>query len=126
MKTSVRYFLQKNPDLLKNEQQIRDLCASVQAAIVDVLVHKTIGAAKKYKVQCITASGGVTCNRGLRQKLTEACERHNFELRLAEKILCTDNAAMIGIIAERKFLKGVAPTSLDAEIQPNWELVEVS
>lgn len=122
LKTSVRYFLQKNPELLNDDGRLRDLCASVQAAIVEVLVAKTIRAAKRLGVRCLTASGGVTCNRALRQKLSSACQNLNFTLRLAEKNLCTDNAAMIGILAERKLIKQAAPTSLDAEIQPNWEL----
>ncbi len=122
LKTSVRYFLQKNPELMNNEQALRDLCASVQQAIVDVLVVKTIRAAQKSKVRCITASGGVTCNRALRQRLTQDCKRYGFDLRLAENILCTDNAAMIGILAERRLINGAVSTPLDAEIQPAWEL----
>lgn len=122
LKTSVRYFLQKNPGLLDHHQSIRDLCASVQWAIVEVLVKKTIHSAKRLGVQCITASGGVTCNRSLRKELAAACERNRFTLRVAEKILCTDNAAMIGILAERKLLAGEAGTSLDAEIEPGWAL----
>jgi tRNA N6-adenosine threonylcarbamoyltransferase len=122
LKTSVRYFLQKNPELLEDRKKICDLCASVQAAIVDVLVVKTIKAAKKLGVRCVTASGGVTCNRALRKRLADACAESGFQLRLAEKILCTDNAAMIGILAERKLLKGIEPTSLDAEIQSSWSL----
>ena len=122
LKTSVRYFLRNNPDLLSNKQRICDLCASVQAAIVDVLVVKTIRAAKRNHVRCVTVSGGVTCNRTLRCELTRACEREGFTLRLAEKSLCTDNAAMIGILAERKLLAGVEPTSLDQEINPSWVL----
>lgn len=122
LKTSVRYFLEKQPALLKDEQALRNLCASVQAAIVDVLVAKTVRAAAKFHVRCVTASGGVTCNRSLRQKLSEACAKEGYTMRLAEKSLCTDNAAMIGILAEQQFLKGHASTSLDAEIQPAWEL----
>ncbi|MBA4149891.1 MAG: tRNA (adenosine(37)-N6)-threonylcarbamoyltransferase complex transferase subunit TsaD [Verrucomicrobia bacterium] len=122
LKTSVRYFLQKNPALLNDEQAVRNICASVQAAIVDVLVAKTVRAAQKYQVKCITASGGVTCNSGLRQRLSEVCAKQGYVLRLTEKSLCTDNAAMIGILAEQQFLKGVESTSLDAEIQPTWEL----
>ena len=68
LKTSVRYFLRDNPALLDDPQKIRDLCASIQAAIVEVLVAKTIRAAKRNGVRCVTASGGVTCNRALRQR----------------------------------------------------------
>jgi N6-L-threonylcarbamoyladenine synthase len=122
LKTSVRYFLRDHPGLLDDAQKLRDLCASVQAAIVDVLVTKTIRAARRLHVGCVTASGGVTCNRALRAQLTAACQREHLTLRLAEKTLCTDNAAMIGILAEQKLLLQPAPTSLDADILPNWTL----
>ncbi len=122
LKTSVRYFLRDHRGILDDTQRIRDLCASIQEAIVEVLVKKTIRAAKRNHVRCVTASGGVTCNRALRRELVRACEREGFELRLAEKSLCTDNAAMIGILAERKLLANVAPTSLDEEIKPGWVL----
>jgi len=122
LKTSVRYFLRDHPGILDDAQRVRDLCASIQAAIVEVLVKKTISAAKRNPVRCVTASGGVTCNRALRHELARACEREGFELRLAEKSLCTDNAAMIGILAERKLLANIAPTSLDEEINPGWVL----
>jgi N6-L-threonylcarbamoyladenine synthase len=122
LKTSVRYFLRDNPALLDDAQKIRDLCASVQAAIVEVLVKKTIRAAKRNNVRCVTASGGVTCNRALRQELTRVCEREGFTLRLAEKNLCTDNAAMIGILAGRKLAHQVSLPPLDEEIKPGWVL----
>ena len=98
------------------------MSASIQAAIVEVLVAKTIRAARRNGVRCVTASGGVTCNRSLRIELARACERNSFMLRLAEKNLCTDNAAMIGILAERKWLAGVPASELDSEIKPGWEL----
>jgi N6-L-threonylcarbamoyladenine synthase len=122
LKTSVRYFLRDNPKLLDDAQRVRDLCASVQAAIVEVLVAKTIRAAKRNGVCCVTASGGVICNRALRHELTLACKTNGFTLHLAEKSLCTDNAAMIGILAERKLLHKVPATDLDSEIQPGWVL----
>ncbi len=122
LKTSVRYFLRDHPGLADDPQQLRDLCASVQAAIVDVLVTKTLRAARKLGVGCVTASGGVTCNSSLRAQLESACKKSNLTLRLASSSLCTDNAAMVGILAERKLLLGVAPTALDAEIAPNWAL----
>ncbi len=122
LKTSIRYFLRDHPALLESDQSLRDLCASVQASIVEVLVKKTLRAAKRLGVKCVTASGGVTCNRALRAELTRACERNQLSLRLAESSLCTDNAAMIGILAERKFLAGHISISLDEEIQPGWQL----
>ena len=122
LKTSVRYFLRDNPSLLDDAQRIRDLCASVQTAIVEVLVAKTVHAARRLRVRCVTASGGVTCNRALRKALAAACAQEGFTLRLAEPALCTDNAAMIGILAERKLLGGQPATSLDAEIAPGMQL----
>jgi N6-L-threonylcarbamoyladenine synthase len=116
LKTSVRYFLRDNPDLLNSSQKVCDLCASIQAAIVEVLVAKTIRVAKRTGVRCVTASGGVTCNRELRKQLERACKKNGFILRLAEKSLCTDNAGMIGILAERKFLAGASQVLEDQEI----------
>ncbi|HWN96453.1 MAG TPA: tRNA (adenosine(37)-N6)-threonylcarbamoyltransferase complex transferase subunit TsaD [Methylomirabilota bacterium] len=122
LKTSVRYFLRDNPDLLDDTQTVRDLCASVQAAIVEVLVAKTMRAAERLNVRCVTASGGVTANRALRLHLASACESRGFTLRVADRSLCTDNAAMIGVLAERKLLEGSAGSSLDADIAPGLAL----
>jgi N6-L-threonylcarbamoyladenine synthase len=122
LKTSVRYFLRDHPGLLDDTQRLRDMCASVQAAIVDVLVTKTIRAARRLGVGCVTASGGVTCNRSLRQRLSIACGRERLTLLLAGKGLCTDNAAMIGILAERKLAARNEATPSDADILPNWAL----
>ena len=123
LKTSVRYFIRDHLALLDDPQKVRDLCASVQAAIVEVLVKKTIRAAKREGVRCVTASGGVTCNRALRHELERACKNNGLVLRLADKHLCTDNAAMIGILAEKKFLAHPSLLALDEEIRPGWELV---
>jgi N6-L-threonylcarbamoyladenine synthase len=123
LKTSVRYFIRDHPELLNDRQKVCDLCASIQAAIVEVLVKKTIRAAKRTGVHCITASGGVICNRALRAELERACKKNGLILRLAGKNLCTDNAAMIGVLAERKLLANAPQPLLDDEIKPGWELV---
>lgn len=122
LKTAVRYFLRDHPDLVRDVQRVRDLCASVQAAIVEVLVAKTVRAAARLGVKCVTASGGVTCNSTLRQALAAACQAHGLKLRLSDLSFSTDNAAMIGILAERKLRHASASTSLDADILLNWEL----
>ena len=121
LKTSVRYFLRDNPRLLDDRQGLRDVCASVQAAIVDVLVTKTLNAARRLSVRCVTASGGVACNRSLRARLAQVCKEQRLELGLAEPAFCTDNAAMIGVLAELKLSRG--KTNLDADILPSWGLV---
>jgi len=122
LKTSVRYCLRDHPEILGDGQRLRDLCASVQAAIVEVLVTKTVRAARRLNVGCVTASGGVTCNLALRKGLAAACQKAGLLLRLAERSLCTDNAAMIGILAERKLLRGELSEPLDTEIAASWAL----
>lgn len=122
LKTSVRYFLRDHPDLLKNESAVRDLCASVQNAIVEVLVKKTVRAARRLRVRWVTASGGVTCNQQLRRELARACAEHQLQLRLADKSLCTDNAAMVGLLAARKLQHSPASGTLEEDILPGWPL----
>ncbi len=124
LKTSVRYFLRDHPAVLGDGGRLRDVCASVQAAIVEVLVGKTIKAARRCGVRCVTASGGVTCNSALRTELAAACAREGFNLRLAERAFCTDNAAMVGVLAEWKLRHGVPSSDLDEDIRPSWELAE--
>lgn len=123
LKTSVRYFLRDHPGLADDPRQLRDLCASVQHSIVEVLVEKTLRAARRLRVRCITASGGVTCNTALRKRLLDRCQAERLELRVAAPTLCTDNAAMIGILAERKLLRAPDGMDQDTEIIPGLQLV---
>jgi N6-L-threonylcarbamoyladenine synthase len=116
LKTAVRYLLPK----LKGDY-LADVCASVQEAIVDVLVRKTIAAARKHDVDLVTVSGGVSCNRVLRKQLDEACKRHGLEFKTAEPWLCTDNAAMIAFAAMLKLDNG-ASSNVTEEIDPNLAL----
>jgi len=122
LKTSVRYFLEKNPGLPDDPRTLRDLCASVQAAIVEILVAKTVRAARRLGRRCVTASGGVACNSALRRQLASACQEAGLRCRLSDRKFSTDNAAMIGILAERKWKAGLEETSVDAEIEPSWPL----
>lgn len=126
LKTAVRYFVRDHPECLADERFLRDLCASVQGAIVDVLAGKTIQAALKARVRCVTASGGVTCNSALRARLEHETRRRGLKLRLAGAAFCTDNAGMIGVLAERKLARGVRGSSLDGDILPNWALEAVT
>ncbi len=116
LKTAVRYLLPK----LKGDY-LADVCASVQAAIVDVLVSKAIDAAKTHDVDLVTMSGGVSCNKELRKRMVEACKQHGLELKTAEPWLCTDNAAMIAFAAILKLQTGLS-SSVTEEIDPNLAL----
>jgi N6-L-threonylcarbamoyladenine synthase len=116
LKTSVRYLLQK-----LDEVPVADVCASFQEAVVDVLVDKTLRAARETARRTVAVSGGVSCNSRLREKLAEACGRDGLELLLAEPSLCTDNAAMIAYVAELRMIAG-QPGELTADIDPNLQL----
>src|SRR5438067_449123 len=116
LKTAVRYLLPK----IKGDY-LADVCASVEEAIVDVLIRKAIAAAKKHAVDLVTISGGVSCNRTLRKQLDEACKRHGLEFKTAEPWLCTDNAAIIASAAMLK-LDSTASSNVTEEINPNLAL----
>lgn len=95
---------------------VADVACSFQCAAVDVLVEKTVKAAKEKKVDTITVGGGVAANSYLRERLSAVCEKEKFHLVLPEKRYCTDNAAMIaseGLIQYR--LKNFAPLSQNAK-----------
>lgn len=72
-----------------------DVAASFQCAAIDVLVEKTLAAAKERDVDTVTAGGGVAANTYLRESLKKQCEKYGLRLVLPEKRYCTDNAAMI-------------------------------
>lgn len=103
LKTSVLYYVRKNP-----KARVEDVCASFQEAAVDVLVGKTIRAARQQHVRAISASGGVSVNSRFREKLAAECQRRGFRLLLAPNHLCTDNAAMIASLAYYKLQNGMS------------------
>jgi N6-L-threonylcarbamoyladenine synthase len=104
LKTAVRYFLQKEFPNGIPQENIPDIAASVQAAIVDVLVSKTINAAIQYKVKTIVIAGGVSANSSLRADMAESASKNNITCIAPAMNYCIDNAAMIGYIAEKKLL----------------------
>lgn len=81
-------------------QGLADLCASFQEAVVDVLVMKSMAAAEQNDLDRVVLSGGVACNSRLRRKAREAAAEQDIDLFVAPPRLCTDNAAMLGRIAE--------------------------
>jgi N6-L-threonylcarbamoyladenine synthase len=137
LKTAVRYLLPKivgrfgeTPGIDRrltqasydlDDQTLRDLCASFQQAIIDVLVRKTMAAAQKHRVDLVTMSGGVSCNEELRRQMRDASNRKGIEFKCAEPWLCTDNAAMIAFAALLRLRAGFE-SQVTEEIDPNLAL----
>ncbi|MEO0413392.1 MAG: tRNA (adenosine(37)-N6)-threonylcarbamoyltransferase complex transferase subunit TsaD, partial [Verrucomicrobiota bacterium] len=123
LKTSMANQLGKLGEAAEDATTIDDLCASFQAAVVDVLVKKTIKAAKEFGISKITVSGGVSCNSGLREQMSDACQRRNLDLHLATPSYSTDNAAMIAYAAACRIHAGIGQSDLNTDINPNLKLV---
>ncbi|MCX6147900.1 MAG: tRNA (adenosine(37)-N6)-threonylcarbamoyltransferase complex transferase subunit TsaD [Candidatus Kapabacteria bacterium] len=102
LKTSVRYFVEKELNGNVPEDVFNDFCASVQDAITDVLVLKAMKAAKKLNYELIVVSGGVSANKGLRNKFKEFEKKESIQVLMPELDYCIDNAAMIGFVAYNK------------------------
>ncbi|MFH1207695.1 MAG: tRNA (adenosine(37)-N6)-threonylcarbamoyltransferase complex transferase subunit TsaD [Patescibacteria group bacterium] len=122
LKTSVLYFVKKHPEVIRNAKA--DLCASFQQAIVDVLVGKTIRAAKELKVKTVLLAGGVAANQPLRQTLEKKVrELKRVNFFTPPLSLCTDNASMIAAAGYFRARKKDFDDFHTLEPDPNWELV---
>ena len=97
---------------------IADYAASFQAAVVEVLVGKTLAAAKEFKASEILVAGGVSANEPLRKAFQDQAE---IVVRTPPLELCTDNAAMTAAVGHRRFLAGQRD-ALDIDVLPTWPL----
>jgi len=95
-------------------QQVRDLCASFQAAVVDVLVDKCLAAVRTTRLPRLCVGGGVAANAAFRAALEAAVNDANCELFIAPPSLCTDNAVMGAIAWEKYRLSQFESLSADA------------
>ncbi len=98
-----------------------DVAASFQAAVVDVLVDRTMQAAKEYGITKVALAGGVASNSALRAGMESACKKAGKSLYFPSPIFCTDNAAMIGVAAYYEYKKGVRH-GLDLNAVPNLKI----
>lgn len=121
LKTSVLYHLPKVN--LEAPQVLQDLCASFQESIVEVLVKKSLAAAKLHHRKIIAISGGVSCNRRLREAFTQACAKANIELRLCQPKYSTDNAAMIANAGWQRWKLGFE-SPIEMDVDPNLPLYQ--
>jgi N6-L-threonylcarbamoyladenine synthase len=118
LKTSVRIFLEKHGP--PSQADLPDLCASIQAAIVDVLAAKLLKAARQSGRHTIAISGGVSANSSLRQTLHTQAERAGLELLFPPPDLLTDNALMIAYAAAHHLAAGKT-SPITEEISPNFQ-----
>ena len=104
VKTALLYHVQKYADADGSLPAglLQDTAASYQEAVVDVLVRKTLAAARDFKVRTIVVAGGVACNAVLRERFNQSTPNH-IQLRLAQRKHCTDNAAMVAGIGHHYF-----------------------
>jgi N6-L-threonylcarbamoyladenine synthase len=114
LKTSVLNHVnkqrQKGGDLKRE-----DICASFQQAVVDVLVEKTVLAAKKHSISTVVIGGGVSANIGLRAHFKEKCLENKLQFHAPALDYCTDNAAMIGFAGYKEYLQSGA-MALDQDV----------
>src|ERR1700749_188577 len=108
LKTAILYFIQNNLKLNPNfiEENLNDICASVEKPIATILLNKLKKAADEYGIKDIALEGGVSANTGLRQGLLQMGEQNGWNCFIPKMEYCTDNAAMIAIAGYHKYLKG--------------------
>ncbi|MGV8827137.1 MAG: tRNA (adenosine(37)-N6)-threonylcarbamoyltransferase complex transferase subunit TsaD [Breznakibacter sp.] len=108
LKTSFLYFLRDQLKENENfiEENKRDLCASLQRTIIEILMDKLIKAAKQHHIKEVAVAGGVSANSGLRQAFEEQKVKRGWNIYIPEFAFTTDNAAMIAITGHYKYLRG--------------------
>ncbi|WP_041675581.1 tRNA (adenosine(37)-N6)-threonylcarbamoyltransferase complex transferase subunit TsaD [Ramlibacter tataouinensis] len=104
-----------------------DLAASTEAAIVEVLLRKSLAALQETGLQRLVVAGGVGANRRLREQLDAACARLGVRVHYPELALCTDNGAMIAMAAAMRLAAGAQQASTDYafDVKPRWPLHEI-
>jgi N6-L-threonylcarbamoyladenine synthase len=124
LKTAVLYAAHDLLDKYKQEEIVPAMAYEIQEAIVDVLVAKTMRAAKKYNVKTVMLAGGVSANKRLRERFSGAMERElpNVEWNIPPFEYCTDNAAMVAAAGYFHAAKKDFTPWQKLKVDPNWEL----
>ncbi len=108
------------------ETQRADMAASVQQAIVDVLCSKSLRALQATGLSRLVVAGGVGANAALRARLDGVCQRIGARVHYPELSLCTDNGAMIALVAAMRWQAGLAATERSGafDVRPRWDLAQ--
>ncbi|SMC58908.1 tRNA (adenosine(37)-N6)-threonylcarbamoyltransferase complex transferase subunit TsaD [Moheibacter sediminis] len=118
LKTAILYFIQKevkeNPDFI--EENLNDLCASIQKTIVDILMEKIIAASEKSGINQIAIAGGVSANSEIRNRLNELAKSGNYKTFVPKFEYTTDNAAMIAMVGQLKFERSIFADSTSKSV----------
>jgi N6-L-threonylcarbamoyladenine synthase len=113
LKTAILYFIQKkkieNPNFV--EENLNDICASIQHTIIEILIDKLKMAVKETGITQIAIGGGVSANSGIRNTLKETENKYGWKTFIPKFEYTTDNAAMIGIVGYQKFLSETFETA---------------
>jgi N6-L-threonylcarbamoyladenine synthase len=120
MKTAVLNYVRKQSTPLTDEL-LRDLAASFQAAVVDILCQKTFKAARRHGLERIVVAGGVACNSGLRTRFRELAAGEGVSVQFPSPALCGDNAAMLGVAGDA-YLSAGRQSSLELNALASWSL----
>lgn len=121
LKTNVLQFLQREEKKNKNfvDENINDICASLQKTIVDILFDNLIKAAKQFNINEVAIAGGVSANSEIRKRLITEGTKRNWKTFIPKFEYCTDNAAMIAIAGKYNLIAG---NLADQSISPNARL----
>ena len=122
LKSAVLNYL-NSLEMKREEINRADVAASFQEAVVDVLVSRTILAAKEFRMKSVAIAGGVAANSALQKAMSKACAENGLDFYCPSPVYCTDNAAMIGAAAYYEYVKGNY-SGLDLNAVPNLRIGE--
>ena len=120
LKTSLLVHIKKRGRPF-TEDELPDVAASYQEAIIDVLVEKTLRAAQINSLSRVVVCGGVAANSGLRARFTEESKLKGIDVYVPPPVFCTDNAAMIAVVGENLLIRGIRD-SLDLNAVSRWPI----
>ncbi len=122
LKTAISLLVKRNQSVLENPVVKAQLAYAIQESIVEALVHKTKAAAAQLEVKFVTATGGVACNRRLRERLAQEL---GMPVYFPEPAHCVDNASMVALVGALRFSRFKQTASEDSEVLARWPIENI-